>query len=60
MGSEMCIRDSNNTVIKEVHHLAIGNYRLWIIIGIVAGVAVITAIVIFTFLVFKRRKNNKK
>ena len=26
----------------------------------VAGVAVITAIVIFTFLVFKRRKNNKK
>lgn len=60
VGLSLFDRAGNNTVIKEVHHLAIGNYRLWIIIGIVAGVAVITAIVIFTFLVFKRRKNNKK
>ena len=60
VGLSLFDRAGNNTVIKEENHLAIGNYRLWIIIGIVAGVAVITAIVIFTFLVFKRRKNNKK
>ncbi len=49
-------RAGNSTSIQEVQHLAIGNYRIWIIIGIVVGVLGCSALAFFLVRMIKRKK----
>ena len=49
-------RAGNSTSIQEVQHLAIGNYRIWIIIGIIVGVLGCGALAFFLLRMIKRKK----
>jgi len=49
-------RAGNSTSIQEVQHLAIGNYRIWIIAGIAAGVLGCGALAFFLVRMIKRKR----
>lgn len=49
-------RAGNSTSIQEVQHLAIGNYRIWIIIGIIVGVLGCGALAFFLVRMIKQKK----
>jgi len=50
-------RAGNTKSISEVQHLAIGNYRIWIGIGIILGAALMVVIVAFIVKRVRRRQH---